>query len=145
MLKFRNIKYSKKTVALLDEFFLNLDKKSLKSFRYFLKRPFNIIKNHLITVLVFDEEDQAIAYGHLDQEDGILWLGIVVNKEARGNGIGEKTVNYLIHQARLENKNLITLSVDKNNYNAINLYGKLGFKKIKEVNNHFFFQLKVSL
>ena len=46
---------------------------SLKTFRYFDTRPFDVLKNHLSTWLWMDG-GSPVAYGHLDVEDGIVWL-----------------------------------------------------------------------
>jgi len=49
--------------------FLEHSGSSLKGFRYFNKRSFDALKNHIVT-LILEENGNALAYGHLDQEAG---------------------------------------------------------------------------
>ena len=58
---------------------------SLTSFRYFDKRPLDAVANHVCTWL-WVEDGKPLAYGHLDNEDGITWLGIAVQEQPRGKG-----------------------------------------------------------
>lgn len=106
---------------LLDKF-LRSNKVGGVSFRYFQKRPFNIINNHLFTCLYF-EKNKCVGYGHLDYENEKTWLGIIVADGMLGKGYG----TYIIKDLISNTKNDIHLSVDKNNVRAINLYSKIGF------------------
>ncbi len=117
---------------------------SLKAFRYFQKRPLDVIKNHLCTFLLLDNE-KPIAYGHLDvtdeatiashcdsKEEGLktektIWLGIAVSESYTGKGLGLMTMNQLISFAKNNGVKQIKLSVDNDNQAAIALYKKLGF------------------
>jgi len=102
-----------------------------KSFRYYNSRPLSVIKNHLATLLFIDDE-KPIAYGHLDREKENIWLGICVLHEFSGKGYGEKMMNELIKIAKKLNILQIVLTVDKDNFVAINLYEKMNFFKIGE-------------
>jgi len=102
------------------------------TFRYFNSRSINIIKNHIVTIVGIVDE-LPIAYGHIDNEYNINWLGICVLKEFHGNGYGKKILNYLINYIYFNNIPNIQLSVDIDNYIAINLYLKNKFK-IKKIN-----------
>lgn len=102
------------------------------TFRYFNSRSINIIKNHVVTIVGIVDE-LPIAYGHIDSEDNINWLGICVLKEFHGNGYGKKILNYLINYIYSNNISNIQLSVDIDNYIAINLYLKNKFK-IQKIN-----------
>ena len=64
------------------------------TFRYFNSRSINIIKNHIVTIVGIVDE-LPIAYGHIDNEYNINWLGICVLKEFHGNGYGKKILNYV--------------------------------------------------
>ena len=102
---------------------------SLKTFRYYEKRDFKIISNHLLTILLFFN-NMPIAYGHLEKEDDKIWLGIMVSESEKGKGYGKVIMSYLISFC-MENKfSNIFLTVDKNNLNAIYLYHKFDFKII---------------
>lgn len=106
---------------ILDKF-LQSNKVGVKSFRYFQKRPFEIINNHLYTCLYF-EKNKCVGYGHLDYENEKIWLGIIVADGMLGKGYGA----YIIKDLISNTKNDIHLSVDKSNLRAINLYSKIGF------------------
>jgi GNAT superfamily N-acetyltransferase len=106
--------------------FLNTAGTSLNNFRYFNKRDIYVIQNHLITYLLYHHGD-PIGYGHLDLEDNIVWLGIAVIEAKKGMGFGTILMNYLISSANNQNITLLRLSVDINNFAAIQLYKKFGF------------------
>lgn len=58
-------------------------------------------------------------------------LGILLKKEARGRGLGEKLFKKIIEKAAKELKiKIIRLDVYSDNKIAINLYKKMGFKKL---------------
>jgi ribosomal-protein-alanine N-acetyltransferase len=57
-------------------------------------------------------------------------LNLCVRESDRGNGLGEKMVQYLMNQARKNNMGSIFLEVRKSNAAAINLYDKMGFNEI---------------
>ena len=117
----------------LVETFLAHAGNSLSSFRYFNKRPLTIISNHLVTVLAI-KDDVPIGYGHLDRDNGCVWLGVAVADFMRGKGYGKIIVECLLKRAIENGVNEVTLSVDKNNLAAINLYCHFGFVKTDVTN-----------
>lgn len=116
---------------------------SLKSFRYFNSRPFSVIKNHLHTILVLNE-GIPVAYGHLDREKEITWLGIAVTEMETGKGLGKLVMDNLLSEAMQKNYTDIYLSVDKSNSDAIALYTKYEFK-IEEVLSHGVYLMKYNI
>lgn len=98
-----------------------------KSFRYFNKRNFGVLKNHLCTFLFFNDEN-CIGYGHLDRENDEIWLGVIVFDGFNGKGYG----NFILENLIKEYNGTIFLTVDKSNYKAINLYKKNGFSILEE-------------
>ncbi|MFA5730016.1 MAG: GNAT family protein [Candidatus Paceibacterota bacterium] len=63
-------------------------------------------------------------------------LGISLIKEIRGRGLGEKLLRKIIEKARKELKiKIITLYAYSKNKVAINLYKKVGFKKLGTIKN----------
>lgn len=62
-------------------------------------------------------------------------IGIYIhNSNMRGKGIGNKAFEYIINFAKIELKfKKLTLRVFKNNFNAIKLYEKFGFKFSKNL------------
>ncbi|MBI3509153.1 MAG: GNAT family N-acetyltransferase [Bacteroidetes bacterium] len=99
---------------------------SLKTFRYFDKRPFSIVKDHICT-WVIEEKNEVLAYGHLDKENETVWLGIAVADHARGKGLGKKMMQRLMESAAGCGIQKIKLSVDHVNEAAIKLYECFGF------------------
>ena len=55
---------------------------------------------------------------------------IIVKKEYRNKGIGKKLMNFIIEYAKSLKYKELSLGVNLDNYNALNLYVKLGFDKI---------------
>jgi len=104
---------------------------SLKTFRYYEKRDFKIISNHILTTLLFFN-NKPIAYGHLEKENDKIWLGIMVSESEKGKGFGKVIMSYLISYCKEHKFSNIFLTVDKNNLNAIYLYKKFDFKIVSE-------------
>jgi len=100
---------------------------SLERFRYFSKRPLSVIQNPLTTLLGLDENQVPVAYGHLDPEDGVVWLGICVSDRHRGRGYGRLMMRALLDAARVHQVHAIVLTVDADNLSAIRLYEEFGF------------------
>ena len=121
-----------KNVNLLKKF---IELNDSKNFRYFNSRNVNVIKNHIVTLLVIDDND-IIGYGHLDFEK-YIWLGICVLKKFRGKGYGKLIIKKLIEVASKKNIENIFLTVDKENIPAINLYKKFDFKIINEYDKYY--------
>jgi len=107
---------------------------SIKTFRYFDKRPIEILDNHKLTLLAFIDK-KPIGYGHLDYEAGKTWLGIALIEGYTGKGFGKKIMDYLLTYADESNLPEIHLSVDKENIAAVSLYNKLNFEIVKELNS----------
>lgn len=107
------------------------------SFRYFAKRPVEIVLNHLLTVVMLDDQESPVAYGHLDKEGAHLWLGIAVAQKTQGAGLGKEMLHYLIDYARTEGEASITLTVDKHNTKAIQLYEANNFVRTTEKDHYY--------
>lgn len=138
-MKFIQVKYPE--VKLLQQF-IDEAGTSLKSFRYFQKRPLEVIKNHACTFLLIDKEE-PVAYGHLDKEDNTIWLGVAVIEAYLGLGLGAMMMNKLISFAKENHIPIIKLSVDNNNSAAIALYKKLGFVLQEKKDSFSFYSLTV--
>lgn len=119
----------------LIEHFLYGAGKSLASFRYFKKRPIHAVLGHIVTYLMFNGAI-PVCYGHLDQENNTVWLGIAVAESYWGQGLGSMMMSYLISKARDSRIREIHLAVDNDNRIAISLYTKFGFV-LKEKNDTF--------
>ena len=68
-------------------------------------------------------------YGHID--DKTPEIAIAVLPEYRGLGIGEELLTVLLYQSWCEDKDQVSLSVDKDNP-ARHLYERLGFTIVEE-------------
>ena len=124
--------------------FIDLAGTSQNTFRYFKTRDISILKNHLLTLLVYNEDKDPVGYGHLEPEDDKIWLGICVIESALGKGIGKQIMNELISFGNDHNL-CITLSVDFDNIPAITLYKKMGFKVIKNTKNIIYMEKKCQI
>ena len=132
---------NKSNIQLLEYFIENMGEAS-SAFRYYNSRPIDIIDNHLITLLIV-EKKQPVAYGHLDAENGIVWLGICVLPDFYNKGYGKIMMKELIASGKKLNLEKICLTVDKDNGNAINLYEKFGFRKDQEFENSYKYSIVV--
>ena len=94
-----------------------------QNFRYFVNRDLNCIKNHLVTYLGY-LENKPIAYGHLDKEDNNVWLGLCILENQQGMGFGKEMLNYLIDFSYKNSIKEIKLTIDIDNFKALNLYLK---------------------
>ena len=157
-MQFVQVKYP--DVKLLEQFIAGAGS-SLKSFRYFQKRPLEVIKDHLCTFLLLDNE-KPVAYGHLDVSDEAtiashcgseeknqtiqktIWLGIAVAEEYVGLGLGVMMMNQLISFGKQNNVKEIKLSVDNDNIAAIKLYEKLGFVLLEKKETFGFYILPLN-
>jgi RimJ/RimL family protein N-acetyltransferase len=128
--------------ASLDEVrdFLGNAGSSLDSFRYFDKRPLEIIENHIVTLVAMIDE-QVVGYGHLDPENNIIWLGICVVPSFQGKRIGRRIMKELLKKAHALSVKEIALSVDIDNKAAIQLYENFGFVISKNKGNVIFMKL----
>jgi len=64
-------------------------------------------------------------YGYVN--DSTPELGIALTNEARGNGVGTMLMKKLMEAALEDGYTSLSLSVDPNNIQAVQLYKKLGF------------------
>lgn len=126
------------------ENFLAAGGSSLETFRYFSSRPLSVIQNHIVTLLGFDDFHLPVAYGHLDEEEGTIWLGICVGEGYRGRGYGTQMMQVLLDAARERGVESIALTVDQSNSSAIGLYKKFGFNLEKEVGKTAWYRLRFS-
>ena len=72
-------------------------------------------------------------YGFVDERTPELAIAVVPN--ARGKGVGAKLLDALLDRARAEGYEAISLSVDRNNAGAIELYERHGFERVGEVDD----------
>ena len=111
---------------------------ALERFRYFGKRPLDVVDQHLCTWLLMEDED-AVAYGHLDPEGDTVWLGIAVQEQHQGRGYGKAMMTLLLDAARGSNVLALKLSVDNSNSAAIALYEANGFTRVEQQDAISFF------
>ena len=115
--------------------FINKIGDSIDAFKYFNSRPFSIIENHLVTILLSDS-NQNVGYGHLEIENDIVWLGIAIDSQKKGKGYGNQIMNYLIsYYLRMNTKTQLFLTVHSTNKYALILFEKWQFKKQYKIND----------
>jgi len=97
-----------------------------------LKNSIKLLKDNKETVLVAKEKDNTIGYISFKKIGNTADLGfLAVLQEYQGKGIGLALTKAIIKHAKKLRCKKITLSVNKYNLKAINLYNKLGFQVIK--------------
>lgn len=119
------------TANLLDQFLQQLKISPMPTFRYFDKRDQSHIKNHIVTLFGILDDDTLVSYGHLDQSDGKIWLGICVLSRFQHMGYGKLMMTALMGEAEKRNLDEIYLSVDHGNFVAKQLYINYGFLLIE--------------
>ncbi len=138
-IKIEKISYEK-DVKDLKRFFEEQCGSSKESFTYFKKRSYEVIKNHLVTNLLYID-DKPAGYSHLDKDGENIWFGICIAENYKGKKLGEKLIKHTLAQADENKIKNVLLSVYKNNLPAICLYEKLNFKIYTE-NELSFFMIK---
>lgn len=124
------LEITEKNIHILQKF-INLN--NSKNFTYYDKRNKEVIKNHIVTV-VLHKEDEIIGYGHLDYEEKV-WLGICVLEKHTGQGYGKEIMNFLLKEAKNKKIKQIYLSFYEGNNIAYELYKKYGFEYLYTKNN----------
>lgn len=119
------LQISQENTSKLTSFIENLGDEQ-ESFRYFNSRGLEVLENHVFTFLLLHDKT-PIGYGHLDEEDNIIWLGIVVKQEHQGKGFAKEIMQILVNKAQELRLGNIHLSVDNDNQRAIALYERFGF------------------
>ncbi|MGN0532029.1 MAG: GNAT family N-acetyltransferase [Eubacterium sp.] len=73
--------------------------------------------------------DLVYDYGEYTKENAKVYLSrLIVKKEYRNKGIGQKLLKYMIALCKEKGYQQITVGVDTDNKNAIHIYKKFGFK-----------------
>lgn len=104
-----------------------------KTFRYFNNRDQECFKNHFYHFILNDPN--PVGYGHLDYDCGKMWLGMCVFDSYIGKGYGKLILKYLLNNRK---GNILYLSVDKDNFKAINLYLQNEFKIYEQTEKIFY-------
>ena len=87
---------------------------------------------------LFVQQKKILAYSvSQNVVDECHLLNLCVRQSDRGNGLGEKMVQYLMNQARQNDMGSIFLEVRVSNSAAINLYDKLGFNEVGLRNDYY--------
>lgn len=115
---------------------VNMNINLKKTFRYFDSRDESCFDNHFYHFILNDPD--PVGYGHLDYEDGMMWLGMCVFDSYVGKGYGKSILKTLIDNRKNHN---LHLTVDKNNFKAINLYLSNGFKIYNQTEKIFYCNL----
>ena len=131
------IEINKNNINYLENFIQN---ELPSTFRYFKSRNIDIIKNHIITIILVVDE-LSIGYAHIDYENK-YWFGICILDEYQGKGFGKEIMEYIFNNKKIINLEEIYLSVDKINEKAIKLYKNFNFNIIEE-NDNFYIMKKI--
>ena len=97
----------------------------IKDIKYEEKQEF--YKKDLCIFMLLDNKE--IGYGQIVYNKNMYMIvNFGVLKEYRGLGYGEYFLNYLVNMAYNLNIKDLYIRVDYENYKALNLYNKIGFK-----------------
>lgn len=135
------IRVNKEDRQLIHRFLVNAGTNTLRSFTYFDSRSLDILDNHVVTLVLEDDDKSIIGYGHLDKEDETVWLGIALSQGHKGKGLGKVIMDALISSASEEGVDEIKLSVYRDNVPAQRLYEKFGFKLSDQNEKSYFYTL----
>jgi ribosomal protein S18 acetylase RimI-like enzyme len=138
------VRIDQSNLHLLDLFIKNLGE-SAKTFRYFNHRPSSRVLTNLFTGLAIMDNGEPVAYGHLEEENGIVWLGIAVLPGYQAKGLGKNMMDCLMEEALRLNIKVITLTVDKINERAQKLYLQYGFVVVGQTNEIYKMEKTVCL
>ncbi|MCD6177790.1 GNAT family N-acetyltransferase [bacterium] len=130
---------------------IGINKKvTLKEEKERLKRRWNEAKaRRMVTLLA---EDRKMLVGrvtigmHIGRQDHVGYLVVMVHREYRRRGIGEYLSRKAIELAKKylrPSPRIIRLSVLPTNKPAMNLYRKLGFKKVAKIPHQFQYKGKL--
>ena len=127
--------------------YITVQKKlNLKEERTYLKQILKEMKEGTRVDLVLDIDGKICGSARVSllnekTKGHVSELGISLIKDIRGRGLGEKLLRKIIEKAQKELKiKIVTLYAYSKNKVAINLYKKVGFKKlgtIKKGINHY--------
>lgn len=93
-------------IELLEKF---IELNNSEQFTYYNNRNINILKDHKLTILGI-LEDEPMAYGHIDLNNNINWIGLCVLEKFHKNGYGKQILKYLLNHI---NNNEITINFIK--------------------------------
>jgi len=104
------------------------------TFRYFHNRDESIINNHVLTVLLIDN-NKIFGYAHIDKETLYndqykYWFGICLYNEYHNKGIGNKLMKYVLNHYKVKYLKEIYLTVDNTNIAGQKIYFKNEFNEM---------------
>lgn len=111
-----------------------------KQFRYFNNRTLDVIKNHKLTLLgtvMINNKEIPISYCHIDNKNNINWIGICVLEEYQNQGYGKQLFTYIMNYINTKNIENVKLTVDIDNWKALNMYLKNGFNIINITSKYY--------
>ena len=114
-------------------------KKKIDLINYLKKLP----KNELL-FKIFYNNDEHVANFKFQPVKNRVYIGFLTLNKYQGKGIFKKSFHKILKLFRLcyPQLNKLYLGVDKNNFRAISLYKRLGFKNLKNTSRTMF--LKIS-
>lgn len=102
---------------------------------YMLKnfQSFSAVKNQIekqgYKYFIMSSGNESIGYTGIKSENGSMFLSkLYVKKDMRGKGISRKAIDFIKNMCHQEKLDKIWLTVNKHNYDTINIYKKLGFE-----------------
>jgi len=129
-------KLNKEDAEALEEFFASLSPSTIRLFSFNPLPPdyaFHFTQRDDITCFTAKIDGRIVGYVWWEPNSSPMpTLGICVQDEYQGNGIGKALLGRLIEEARRLNKRGLRLTVMKENKIAISLYLGAGFEPVAE-------------
>ena len=117
---------------------LTIEKENFEHYWSYKTLYFEVIENQRSHYFGYYKDKELLAYiGIVDLVDNIDIVNIAVKGEFKRRGLAIALFQHVFTFARKNNFDKITLEVNTNNLAAINLYKKIGFKKLKKIKNYY--------
>jgi GNAT superfamily N-acetyltransferase len=141
--EFEDLTSSPKAHATLEEFSVGLGG-GVETFRYFLSRPYDVVRSHDLS-LAMRVNGQLAGYAHVETEKNIPWVGVAVVEKGRGKGWGRILLSELLFRASKTKINELHTRADHGNLSAIRLYCSFGFNPIPELSDERAMHLRLEV
>ncbi|VEU82104.1 GNAT family N-acetyltransferase [Acholeplasma hippikon] len=87
-----------------------------------------VLENDFVYLYKIFSDDKLIGTLHLEQDDEILYLSIMIDKDYHHQGYATYTLKEVLKDSFHLGYKKIVVYIDKNNLNSIKLFEKVGFK-----------------
>jgi len=106
---------------------------------FVLRQLYDILPNLFFVAVNELNQIKGYCFGAIDDNNKIGWVfALTVLKSEQNKKIGQRLTKEVLIAFKNKSINSIQLTTTPDNTSAINLYKKLGFKKVTEVADYYF-------